>query len=762
MPEVVDDSPVLIQIRTAAATAVGPERFLLEKIYELLAARPETLLKLRPVPDGEEILSAEKDFKTNAVLVEGKAIIRFPGREDIITVDAPYVFGELAGQARVQTANATAKGDAVLIDIPGELYTEAWNAGKTREEIAQIHSGAQQKLTSVLNPQPGKHEGSELALLEQCAESAHGPEQEFIRAACAFLRDNPTDAEQVRTFSIAANTPLITEGGGHHSCCFVVLSGSADVYKRSSTSLLYLGSSKPGNLIGENTVNPLNVVPSSIITAEPMTTLVLPSYVMRRLLHVPSCKAALEELRNHRLEKQRDILAPAERTFGVKPRPEERTAADLENIREVLEGFSAGTGEADIKIFIDHFNVSEQPLTSHCWTLMARYPDLGSIVMINKNGVLQYVPLTAKNARTTLGLVKSMDEGEGYEIRMECIRRSNGKIDTMEAMDAINTMDGMNRQMVPPKGSPEYWGSLSAESTLIDERKILHRKIEDQAYARAVELSDKVSAGLEKLGLPGPALIVMKGNTGAGKSTSLRSGISFLSELNLLDEEGRLMGVLNPDDMKVSLRGEAKLGDKHTITHGQVLHEGTIINNRVLSRLTAEHHNIVMDKRLCRKSEMERDALRIAKESGYKTLIVLDVDAEFETSNDRVHGNPEKGLKGRSVLGDDPLVPSKEILNGFTGTRSDRAAIIDLLQRENSDPNGVHCHYLLLKTDGQKKKEGGYVPPTLVASMRGTDTVAIEAGAEELYTRCTTGLTEVEIARLSVIAKETPKRPRMS
>ena len=128
-------------------------------------------------------------------------------------------------------------------------------------------------------------------------------------------------------------------------------------------------------------------------------------------------------------------------------------------------------------------------------------------------------------------------------------------------------------------------------------------------------------------------------------------------------------------------------------------------------------------------------------------MVVIDVDAEYQTSRDRVHGNAFKGIKGRSPDGDDPIVSEKAILNGFSDTRKERRAIQQFLVKENTKGDGIACNYLLLKTDvpGRSAAE----PLVLGTLHPGMSDVQVSAGQDALYAAATAPVDREELKKLS-------------
>lgn len=571
----------------------------------------------------------------------------------------------------------------------------------------------------------------------------------MIAGIVRHLDDHPRFYSSIGIREFGIDEPLIQEKGSDYGGdVYVILNGNADICKENDDgSQVYLGSVNPKEpLVGEMALlDPTRKRSATVTATTPTTALVIPGHIMSEFFRESTIRDPLHALYKKRLEERGAMLVQYDRTFGVSSR--ELPVLDevqLATLKKKLQEYDATSIDAYLRKFNPIITMSE-----YVATVLARFPE--GIVMVNAAGKLEFVKITAENARRRLGFFKELYGERGYSLYLECIRRSGGTINTMEGMTSMVAppiVEGNNHheyeqtheKMGAKNASTPYWQFLTTPDHLLSARKKLHEHIEREAGIRADALSQRIDRSAEKLGFLRPVLIVMKGNTAAGKTTTLRTD-PFLSQLGILDEHGKSTGVLNPDDFKIPLRVEAQLHGEHTITHSQVLHEGAILHEHVRQKLMqhGQVKNAVIDKRFSTKSEFERDALDLAKLHGYKTLIVVDVDAECETSRDRVYGNAEKKIIGRAPDGDDPVVPIAAILQGFQETRRERQCIIELLEQENrSSTTGLQCHYMLLKTDPEFSIEKN---PRLVAQMDPKQGLRISSDCIELYQTCTKPVT---------------------
>ena len=225
-----------------------------------------------------------------------------------------------------------------------------------------------------------------------------------------------------------------------------------------------------------------------------------------------------------------------------------------------------------------------------------------------------------------------------------------------------------SEQTYTKKGVPEQrteWNYLKKTDNWTPERQKIHLELLQKNYQSALGLSNR---------MPEKTIVLMRGNTGVGKTSVLRGRSNSrypefaqkLEELNILDENGIPSGVLNPDDIKGQLRNFDKKDGKHSIAHHQLLREGAKITTEIETQLLKEGKSMVLDKRFLTVKEVERV---LNNADGYD-IILIDVDASLENSLARV--------KNRTFEGNDPIVERKEIEKGNDKMIDDREAVRNL------------------------------------------------------------------------------------
>lgn len=297
------------------------------------------------------------------------------------------------------------------------------------------------------------------------------------------------------------------------------------------------------------------------------------------------------------------------------------------------------------------------------------------VVTVNKAGKLELVAINQGNAIDVLKRVKEETdfnaEHSGYELRQECLRR-NPDIPTHIAYTYGDV----------PKVKSEMKAYIADPVNWIPEKRQFHEQLFTSTMDKVRENSKRMrpeSIGAEKV------VVMLRGNTAAGKSSSLRNAKApRLQELNASPD-----GAINPDDMKSYIRSQEKAGEKHTVSHDQAHSEGSMMAEKVIDQAFNEELNmVVIDKRFASTDDVA-EVTGLARQKGYK-VVMVDVDAELETSISRVHGGVARGRKypGRSPDGDDPVVPFNRIEGGYNDVVQDRRKVMQLVNE-----------YYLYKTD---------------------------------------------------------------
>jgi len=363
--------------------------------------------------------------------------------------------------------------------------------------------------------------------------------------------------------------------------------------------------------------------------------------------------------------------SPAETTTDLKA-PETNIEVDTreKNLRERIGSVSESQlGEEIQKINDEHPKGFEESRFS-----VVRNTANG-MVTVNENGKLELVAINQGNAVDVLKRVKDATdfdaEHSGYELRQECLRR-NPDIPTHIAY-TYGDVPTVKTEMKAYIADPVNW---------IPEKRQFHEQLFKSTMERVRENSKQMrpeSVGAEKV------VVMLRGNTAAGKSSTLRKAKApRLQELNASPD-----GAINPDDMKSFIRSQEKAGEKNTVTHNQAHSEGSMMAEKIIDQAFNEELNmVVIDKRFASTADVA-EVTEMARHKGYK-VVMVDVDAELETSVARVHGGEARGRSypGRSPDGDDPVVPFNRIEEGYNAVVQDREEVMKIVDE-----------YYLYKTD---------------------------------------------------------------
>ncbi len=245
------------------------------------------------------------------------------------------------------------------------------------------------------------------------------------------------------------------------------------------------------------------------------------------------------------------------------------------------------------------------------------------------------------------------------------------------------------RGRVPERASPAFKSFLQNPANWKPERATVHREMVDAQLEKTRTLSKSMRQALGK-GDGRPTLLLLRGNTASGKTTSLKKGgTPLLADLKA-DQylEALKEGAINPDQLKYQLMVETPGS-----TSSSVHEEGSNLADRVIDKALAEGLDFVIDKRFLSVSSVEPIA-RAAKAKGYRVLM-LDVDVGLESSASR--------LLWREPGTSDPNVPFEAVAHGFKQARSEREAIAGLPLIDGYElvtTDGAHSTLVASKTSG--------------------------------------------------------------
>jgi len=331
------------------------------------------------------------------------------------------------------------------------------------------------------------------------------------------------------------------------------------------------------------------------------------------------------------------------------------------------------------------------------------------VIIIDESGNLGEMVVTQENAKGVLADIKGKDEaigGKSYELRREIVRRSNGEITTHEAYTYTTDLPKGN-DLDPYLNNSENW---------VPERRVLHKQIIDEEYAKAQLLSTRLSD--EEL-----TIYALRGNIAAGKTTATRNDELFRKAL---DETGEPSGAIAPDTYKDALRKVDMEDGKYTLSHNQVHSESTMISRRITSQLLQEQASLLVDKMMAEEHSI-RNIATMAEENN-RAVKLLDLDVPLEVSCLRV--------LSRLAGGKDPLIHFDSIAQGFSGIRQNRASLIEQVI---DNPNIKD--YVLYVAD-----ETG---ATVKAAQKVNGAFMVIEGQEEAFKRAVSKDTDSTVAQIA-------------
>ncbi|MBL7058527.1 zeta toxin family protein [Patescibacteria group bacterium] len=359
-----------------------------------------------------------------------------------------------------------------------------------------------------------------------------------------------------------------------------------------------------------------------------------------------------------------------------------RTKIQLSDVDRILTELSEVSGITEL---INMFNkrINSNEIIHLAGTLVETCQD--TLLVINTQGKLE--EFSCASQEETLRMHEYIEEhgehfgGNSYLLRREIIERSQGQIDTDAAYSiAILTPDTQEFHFTARDGKKRKW---------IEERKVVHRALKTIGIEEARALS-------ERYGEKEPTIIILRGNTAVGKSTSLRKNPLFSK---ILDKNGNPTGAANPDNYKNLLQNLELVDDKPAINSSQCHNESSILNKEATQELIKDYRlSLVMDQRFASQGSVEL-MNQIAESTGRKVKI-LDIESSLELSCIRV--------LGRDIY--EPRPNLKVVSDGFEGVRNNRQAVTNLAENNNNVE-----YYLLYDASEQgelielaEKKDGDF------------------------------------------------------
>lgn len=259
------------------------------------------------------------------------------------------------------------------------------------------------------------------------------------------------------------------------------------------------------------------------------------------------------------------------------------------------------------------------------------------------------------------------DTGNTYQLRNELLSLGADQENNAVSSYQAYTYPFSDRQEFPStkNTSSALKTFLQEPSNWIPERRREHEAIVDEFQKRGQFLHQSIAA--TRPNAKKPLLLIMRGNSGAGKTYFLDKLLhSKLPELNFPRVSNLSRLALNPDLLKELLLQETEANIHWTL---QLHHEAAMLGRRLISSFKKAKVNFVVDKRLPSLRDLE-NLLGIKEGEGKAAsheAVMIDIDAPLELSL--------KAIALRSDRGSEARPPDSSIRSGFLAMRKGRKAI---------------------------------------------------------------------------------------
>lgn len=367
-------------------------------------------------------------------------------------------------------------------------------------------------------------------------------------------------------------------------------------------------------------------------------------------------------------------------------------ALDLraEATEAIRQGLPELSNDAAAETYIKEFNEKNPGVLKGMELTLVRGRG-DKLMIVDESGNLKEISVSKDKATEALAEVKRLDaglekKGNSHDLRQEILKRSEGGLTSHDAYTYAT-------EEIPARELDDY---LADSKNWVPERQRLHQEIIDAEMQKAKDLASRLDKN---------TIYALRGNTAAGKTTALRSNPLF-------SRAGNTDGAINPDTYKASLKAaDAEPDGWQNVLHKQAHEEGSMLAKKIFETVQkTEDASMIIDKRLSKQKNIKE--LLDAAESSGKKLKFLDVDAPLETSLIRV--------LGREPGGADPLVPFDAVAGGFNEVRSNRLAMLEAAEKNDS------IETYTLYAPGPDGK------PKLVASKEG-GRIKVEDGMQDIF-----------------------------
>ncbi len=371
----------------------------------------------------------------------------------------------------------------------------------------------------------------------------------------------------------------------------------------------------------------------------------------------------------------KDIAQPEVMTsFEQQTAPEVTLDSVLDLVTRLHDqGYDADEVDLIVREFVDEHR--EHLDSIHFGLVLDRG---GQVLYLDRGTLVKHDIESPQAARQLLDTIKQRDIEEAptvhsYGLRSALFREVKGDSDIMTTSDAFT--------YGPLPEKKRLKNHLDNESNWLPERAELHRVLAEQYVGECLDMHNRVAShyGDQRV------LVLLRGNTAAGKTTALRSNPEFA---HLLDEQGTPTGAVNIDNYKYHLKQhEAGRHGRKAATNQQVHDEGSLVKRKMIGELRSRHGqdlNEVVDSRFCELGEDVEPAFVRAREEN-KKLVILDINVGLMTSCLRV--------LGREINGEDPNATFGAVSGGYRHMHESGLGLMGLVEEHDEMvASYVHVH----------------------------------------------------------------------
>lgn len=439
-------------------------------------------------------------------------------------------------------------------------------------------------------------------------------------------------------------------GSSESLSVFLILSGEAGVYRRSPDGdPVFLGTLGSGQVVGEMALlSGTRKRSASIVAHTELTVVEIPESVFLAWRDKsPLFRQAVDGLVVERAEAQGTPL--------VSPFRSKKAVSVSGPITQ--ESFSSEV-LADQKLLQVRLDELNRNFSSDEYYKIVARTRSGVVYVANKDpnrGKLAYIGIA--NPREFVAQIiadEAVDRVSRFGLRQECLRRD----------PSITTDRAYSRRELTVGDKEKRKDTLEADDRWCPERLEFRRKVVEEWRERIRRghevMREKISSSLPDLAGKN-VLVLLSGNTASGKSYTVKNLPASCKRLSGLGIDPTL--AINPDDIKARIRAQELVDGRPVISSDQAHTEGSGITDALIEEALEQQRSMVLDKRFTNPTDV-REVAEKAKKFGYH-IVMINLDAEEETSMDRVFGNARKGMTGRDPNGTDPIPKRATVEHGY-------------------------------------------------------------------------------------------------